>query len=542
MIPIPKFWIRNPSDVEAIARGCYFDDEAAEKPIEFIEKFCKQSIGRWAGQPLTLFDWQKDFLHRLFGWTRPDGRRRFQRVYLEIAKKNGKSTLLSALELYLLLADGEGAPEIYINACDKKQASIIFRESSRMVESSPSLKKRLKVVGGGEQEGSKRIVWEEGHGCIIPNSSLVDTKDGFNPSAILWDELHRQPNRNMWNVFLWSMTARDQPLRVAISTAGEDESGIWHEERDYSEKVNSGVVIDIEYLGVVYRALPEDDIDSPESWRKANPSLGETFTEEAFKRDLELAKRTPLELAEFMRLRLNIVTRAAQKFIDPVKWKACEGTVRSIEQLRGVPCYGGADLSSTEDLTAMALLFGDANTGFELHVRAYLPEDDIVELERRDKAPYRAWATQGYLCLTPGPCVDYNFIRRDINAYAKSCNLRALHVDRSYAVQLCTDLKESDGINVDYLRQGYLSLTSPTNELMRLILTKKITHDGNPVTTWCLLNAIATKDAAGNIKLSKDKSRLKIDVAAAIVDAVSAAIAGGASSTSVYQSRGVLFV
>jgi phage terminase large subunit-like protein len=542
--PVPSIWIRNPSDEEAIRQGCYFDDVAAERPILFIERFCKQSIGRWHGAPLLLFDWQKDFLRRVFGWKRADGLRRFRVVYLEVAKKNGKSTMLAGLELELDVADGEGSPEIHILAGDKKQAGIIFNESARMVEASPELKKRLQVIGGSLPAGNieKRIIDTARNGVILCNSSVADTKDGMNPSVAIFDELHRQPNRDLWDVYVYAGVAREQYLRLSITTAGEDESGIWHEQREHAEAVNKGTRIDTEFLGVVYRALPTDDLDSPETWRKANPSLGLTFSEDDFRRELETAKRTPHDLALFQRLRLNIVTRTAPKWMDMEKWKACGAAVPDLHELRTVPCYGGGDLSTTTDLSAVAFVFGDQSDGYDVHLRCYLPEDNIVALERRDKVAYRAWAERGWLTLTPGESIDYEFIRRDINEVVAECNLRGMYFDRYNATQLCTQLAESDGIAIEYLTQGFISLSPPTKELLRLVLAGKIRHGNHPILLWAISNAIAEEDAAGNVKLSKKKSRQKIDPAAALVNAIARAMSDANPGGSIYNERDLVLL
>lgn len=546
MNPVPKQWIRGPADVEAIKQGCYFDPESAERPIEFIESLCKQSIGDSKGDPLYLFDWQKDFLRRLFGWKQRNGRRRYKRVYLEVAKKNGKSTLLAALQLYLLLADGEGSPEIRILACDKSQAGIIFKESAKMINASPALKKRLKLIGGIEGgNNDQSIVWEAGNGVILVESSVVESKDGVNPSVVIFDELHRQPGRALWDIFEFAQVARQQPLRIAITTAGEDESGVWHEERTHADAVNSGKKdpSDIHFLGIVYRAMPEDNIDDPATWKKANPSMGETFTEDAFALDLARSKENPFKLNNFKRLRLGIICKEASKFIDAGKWSLGSKPIAKAHVLKFLPCYGGADLSSIVDLTATVFLHGTFADGFDVTCHAYLPEENIVELERRDRVPYRAWAEKGYLTLTPGSAIDYEFVRADINRVARENGINLLLVDPHNAQQLCNQLIEQDGLNVRTIQQGSISLNAPTKELLRLVMNGKIRHGDHPILKWCILNAIASTDAAGNIKLDKRKSREKIDLAAALVNAIAAAQADDDSGgESVYESRGVLFL
>jgi phage terminase large subunit-like protein len=525
-------WIRNPSDERAIAEGCYFDEAAGRFVVDFVEAFCRQSTGKWAGEPLTLLDWQRDYLVRLFGWKRPDGLRRFRTSYLEVAKKNGKSTLVAALAVFLLLADGEGSPEVHLNAVDKDQASIIFNEAKRMIQQSPELAKRLEVI-----DSKKRIVDPRGNGVVRANSADVASKDGVNASAVIFDELHRQKNREMWDIFAYASVARDQPLRISITTAGEEESGPWFEERDRSEKINAGSIPDTSHLGVVYRALPTDDLDAPATWRKANPSLGHTLKEDDFRREWDEAKRDPGKQANFLRLRFDVVTRGAVAFLDMARWDACEAPPAFT---RGDPSYAGLDLSETNDLSALCIGQGDPHEGFDVEWWFWLPEDNIVELERLHQVPYRAWAQAGLIALTPGSVIDYAFIRRTINDLAGDRELARLLTDPFNATKLAIELKEQDGLPVEAIRQGFLSLSAPTKELKRLIQSRRIRHGDNPIARWHASNCVAETDAAGNVKLSKKKSRKKIDGMAALVNMIAAAIGPGSDDgPSVYETRGV---
>lgn len=532
---VDRRWIRGPADELAIENGCYFDEEAGEKVCEFIETFCRQSKGKWAGELIKLLDWQRDFLMRLFGWKRADGRRRFRTAYLEVPKKNGKSTMLSALILVLLLIDGEAAPEIYLNACDTDQAAIIFEEAKRMVEASEELKARLEII-----DSKKRIVHPAGNGVIKTNSSIAASKDGLNPSGIIFDELHRQPNRLLWEVFEFAGASREQPLTVSITTAGEDTEGPWHEQRELSEKINAGIIPDTTHLGVVYRAMEEDDLDDPAVWKRCNPSLGVTIREEDFVHDHAKAKRTPADWANFRRLRLNLVTREEARFITPEAWAACDGKPRS---LSGRSFFGGLDLSSTTALSAFAAIAGDSEEGYDLHVRFWLPEDNIVDLERQHGVPYRAWANAGLIELTPGSVIDYGFIRRAVNDLADEGELRKLLVDPYNATKLALELRESDGLEVEFIRQGFLPLSAPTKELERLILGRKIRHGGHPILRWMVSNAVAVRDEAGSVKLSKKKARKPIDGMAAAVNAVAAmGTQAEDDGDSVYETRGLLFL
>lgn len=515
---VPSRWVRDPSDRLAIAEGCYFDEDAGRFVCDFIETFCRQSKGsQWAGRPMALLDWQRDFLMRLFGWKRPDGTRRYRKAYLEVAKKNGKSTLVSALVLVLLLADDAG-PEVYLNACDREQAGIVFTEARRMVEASPELKARLKVL---DSQANKRIVWEDGHGVVIANSSVAGSKDGLNPSGVIFDELHRQKNRELWAVFEYAGAARREPLRISITTAGEEEEGPWFEEREHSEKVAAGVVPDTSHLGVVYRCDPADDLDDEANWSKANPSLGTTINVDDFRREWAAAKSDPVKRNNFLRLRFNIVARASEKAIPLDLWDACAAPVDAAA-LAGAPCWMGLDLSATNDLTSLVAIFGDVDDGFDVLARFWLPEGNVAELERQHGVPYRAWADDGHITLTPGDVVDYQFVRREVLALAVAHALRLLGVDPRLAEKLAQDLQEQDGLPVKWVRQGFLSLGGPTKELDRLVRGRKLRHGGHPILRWHASNAIAVEDDAGNRKLSKRKSKKKIDGVAALVDAIAA--------------------
>jgi phage terminase large subunit-like protein len=532
--PVEARWLRDPSDTLAIDERCHFDEDAGRFACEFIETFCRQSTGKWAGKPLQLLDWQRDYLMRLFGWRRADGKRRYRTSYLEVAKKNGKSTLVAALAVYLLLADGEGSPEVHLNAVDRDQASIVFNEAKRMVEQSPELAGRLEVI-----DSRKRIVDPRGRGVIRANSADVASKDGVNASAVIFDELHRQKSREMWDVFSYASVARDQPLRIAITTAGEEESGPWFEQRDYSEKIITGIIPDTSHLGVIYRALPTDDVEDPATWRKANPSMGVTIREEDFGRELREARPDAARWANFARLRLNLVSRGDVAFIDLEAWDACSAPPL---ESSGAPIHAGLDLSDTDDLTALCWITGDAEAGYDVRWKFWLPEANIVALERKHQVPYRTWADRGFIDLTPGNVVDYSHIRRAINDLAADRGLAALLVDPYNATGLSIELKEQDGLPVETIRQGYLSLSAPTKELRRLIRAVRIRHGGHPIARWHAGNAVAEQDAAGNIKLSKRKSRRKIDGMAALVNAVAALEATPEGGRSIYETERLLIL
>ncbi|MDB6035810.1 MAG: Terminase [Verrucomicrobiales bacterium] len=533
---ITREWMRDKSDDLAVAEGCYFDPNAGQRACDFIEQFCCQSKGKWAGKTIVLIPWQRDFLMRLFGWKRIDGTRRFRTFYVEIPKKNGKSTLLAGIVLYVLIADGEPGAEVYICAYDRSQAGIIFDEARRMVEASPSLKRLLRAV-----ETAKKILYPKTNAILSALSADVPSKDGINASFTIFDELHRQRTPAMWEIMEFAGVARDQPIMGAITTAGTDLLSICYQQHEKSEKVAAGIDADTSHLGIIYAAAPDDDIESPATWRKANPSMGYTIKEHEFAAELKQALASTRKLPNFLRLRLNIWTQPDARFIARDKWAACGRAIIDPVFLDGATCYAGLDLASTTDLAALVLFFPDDKGGGDVLAHFWAPEDGAERRSNIDRVPYLQWAQEGLLTLTPGAVIDYAYIRSEIVALAARYDLRSLFADPWNARALLSQLRDEDGMNVCEIRQGFASLTGPTKELERLVLSGQLRHGSNALLTWCIDNAVVETDAAGNIKLSKGKSRERIDGGAALVNALAATIAdAGLGGESIYETRGMV--
>lgn len=532
--PVARKWVRGPADEIAVEAGCTFDLSAASHVVEFIETFCCHSKGKWAGQAFKLLPWQRDWITRLYGWKRPNGTRRFRTAYLEVPKKNGKSTMVSALGLYHLIADGEAGAEVYINAYDKEQALIIYNEAERTVKASRALGRVLEP-----KAAVKRIVHPDSNSYLVANSADVPSKDGFSASLTIFDELHRQKTRAMWDIFEYAGASREQPLTLSITTAGEDLESICWEQHRYSDQVNRGLIPDWAHFGVIYAADPADPIEDPATWHKANPSLGTTLSLDDFRADVAKALAEPRKLANFRRLKLNIWGQSDDVYLDQRAWAECGKIPVDPAALIGQICWAGGDLSSVDDLSALVTIFGDPEEGFDVLARFWLPEDDILELERRHRAPYRAWADQGYITLTPGNAIDYAFIRKEILEQYESYDLRVLFLDRYNAQQLGTQLAEEDGLPVEFLPQGMLSLSGPTKELARLVKSGKLRHGANPILDWMAANAVAQVDVNENVRLVKKRSRQKIDGIAALVNALAGATSAEASA---YESHGIQFI
>lgn len=533
---VTRSWIRNRGDELAVEHGCYFDQAAADHVVSFLETECHLSEGRWAGQPMRLLAWQREAVPRIYGWKRPDGRRRFRWVYVEIGKKNGKSPLGSGLAMYHLVADGEGGPSIFINGCDRSQTRIVFAHAANMARQSPSLAGLLEVI-----DSDDRIVCEANYGRIQAGSATVEAKDGLNASLVLNDEIHRWRDRKLWNVFRHAGASREQPLSISFTTAGDTTQALWHEQREYAEAVNDGRIPDTEYLGIVYRADPKDDIDDPRVWRKANPALGETLDPDQFGAELARAKRSPDEFNEFLRLRLNIVAGSSDKYLPPDVWARGNTPPRPLSRR---PTWIGIDLSAVNDLTAVVAIQGSEAEGFDLHPWFFLPEGGIERLEHAHGRPYRAWAEAGFLTLTPSMTVDYAWIIDRVVAIASSTDTRGIYLDPWNGVATYTALQDRHGLPVEMVRQGPISLNDATKQLQRHAIEGRIRHGGHPVLAWHASNAVARTDHNGNVALSKERSSGKIDGLSA---AVNAFVGIGThddtqDGPSIYETRGVHWI
>ena len=528
---VAKKHIQTSTDAIAAKEGCYFDQAAADHVCEFVEQFLVLSKGEWAGHPFKLQPWQRRLLQRLYGWKRKDGARRFRHAYISVAKKNGKSALLSALALYHLVADGEAGAEVYCCACDRDQARIVWEESKNMVEASKTLGRRLDLV-----PSTKRIVYSATKSFFHAISSIAGSKEGYNASLVIIDELHRQPNDDLFRTLQYSGAARRQPLFVCITTAGVDRNSICYRQYEYAKKVEAGVIEDTSFFVWIAEADPSDDVDDPKTWMKANPSLGVTIEEESFRQELKAAQDSPTSLNSFLRYRLNLWTDAFDTWILDSKWQACE---RELPNLDGRPCYAGLDLSSTTDVTALSLVFPLDGGCYAVKPYFWIPGDSAEQRERRDKVPYLTWERQGFITLTDGNVVDYDLVRAELGRLAARYSVRQVAIDRWNATQLSTQL-QGDGFNVVAFGQGFASMSAPTKELERLVLGGQLQHDGNPVMRWMVSNAAIEQDPAGNIKPSKKKSVERID--GVVATAMALGIAAGQPVVSpIYHDRDLLF-
>lgn len=510
----------------------WFDENAANRAVIFFERYLKHTKGKWAGAKFELMDWQKnDIIRPLFGWKRKDGTRKYRTAYIEIPRKNGKSTLSSGIALYLLFADNEYGAEIYSAAADREQAAIVFEIAKAMVEASPALKKRAKIY-------KRSIVVPKTMSSYKVLSADAPTKHGLNAHGIIFDELHAQPNRELWDVLTTSTGAREQPLVVAITTAGYDKNSICWEQHDYARKVLDGIIDDPSFFAYMAAADENDDWKNPKTWKKANPGLGQTVKLEYLEQEAKKAEQIPAYQNTFRRLHLNQWTQQDERWLDMAAWDATAGVVNA-NKLIGHECYGGLDLASTTDIAALVLLFPMDNGNYHILPYFWIPEANMKERIIRDKVPYDAWARDGFIEATEGNVIDYGIIRKRINELGRIYNIKEIGHDPWNATQLSLEL-DGDGFTMVPIRQGFASLSSPTKELMNLVLSKKIKHGGNPVLRWMADNMVVKQDPAGNIKPDKSKSTEKIDGIVALIMAIDRATRHKEDKKSVYEERGII--
>lgn len=507
----------------------YFDRRAASMAVAFFEKLLTHSKGEWAGQHFRLQEWQRtEIIEPLFGWKRADGTRRYRRAYIELPRKNGKSTLAAGLALYLLFADNEPGAEVYSAAADREQAHIVFDEAKSMVEGSPALLKHAQVY-------KRSVVLPRYKGTYRVLSADAYTKHGLNAHGIVFDELHAQPNRDLWDVLNTSTGARRQPLMIMITTAGvyEPESICW-EQHEYARRVLDGTVEDPAFFAYIAAAEDTDDWTDPMIWAKANPGLNVTIKLDYLETECERAKASPAYQNTFRRLHLNQWTAQDERWLDMTAWNAC---ARTFPELRGRPCYGGLDLSSTTDITAFVLVFPpvDDNEPYYILPHFWIPADAIVDRARRDRVPYDAWARDGHITTTPGSVIDYEYVVGRIEQLALEYEIQEIAFDRWGASLIYQQLEAKRQTMVQF-GQGFASMSMPMKEFLKLILARQIAHDGNPVLRWMADNVVARQDPAGNIKPDKARSRTRIDGIVATIMGLDRALR---YAPSLYETSGV---
>ena len=496
----------------------HYDKAKADRAVKFIENLC-HTKGKWAGKRFWLLPWQEQLIRDIFGIVKPDGYRQFRTAFVEICKKVGKSELAAAVALYLLYADNEPSAEVYGAAADRQQASIVF-----------------------EMTATKRIVNYGNSGYYQVLSAEVGGKHGFSVSGLVFDEIHTQPNRQLYDVLTkGSSDARQNPLHFIITTAGTDRHSIAYELHTKAVDILEGRRVDPTFYPVVYGLKDDEDWEDEANWYKVNPSLGYTVDIERLRDAYREAKQNPADEVTFKWLRLNMWVSSTVAWIpDAIFMKGNEEI--DLAALEGRDCYGGLDLSSTGDITALVLMFPprDEDEKYILLPFFWVPEETIPQRVKAASVPYDIWERQGYLLSTEGNVIHYDFIEKFINDLAEKYHIVEIAVDRWNATQMIQNL-EGDGFTMVPFGQGFASMSGPTKDFYRLLMEGQIIHGGHPVLRWMAGNVVVDTDPAGNIKVTKAKSKEKIDGIVAAIMALDRCIRNQTEPQgSVYDERGLL--
>lgn len=516
----------------------HYDKAKADRAVTFIENLC-HTKGKWAGTRFWLLPWQEQLIRDIFGIVKPDGNRQFRTAFVEICKKVGKSELAAAIALYLLYADNEPSAEVYGAAADRQQASIVFDVAKQMVEMSPALMKRSKLMAA-----TKRIVNYGNAGYYQVLSAEVGGKHGFSVSGLVFDEIHTQPNRQLYDVLTkGSSDARQNPLHFIITTAGNDRHSIAYELHTKAVDILEGRRVDPTFYPVVYGLKDDEDWEDEANWYKVNPSLGYTVDIERLRDAYREAKQNPADEVTFKWLRLNMWVSSTTAWIpDAIFMKGSDPI--NMRLLEGRDCYAGLDLSSTGDITALVLIFPprDMDEKYILLPFFWVPEETIPQRVKANSVPYDVWEKQGHLLATEGNVIHYDFIEKFICDLAEKYHILEIAVDRWNATHMIQNLEDA-GFTMVPFGQGFASMSTPTKEFYRLLMEGQIVHAGHPVLRWMAGNVVIETDAAENIKVTKAKSKEKIDGIVASIMALDRCLRNeGEPQGSVYDERGLLLI
>ena len=490
-----------------------FDEEKANRPIEFIERFCRHSKGEWAGQPVRLELFQKAFIQALFGFVgRETGLRRYREAFFLVGRKNGKSTLLAGLALYMLIADGEGGAEVYSTATKYAQARLLFDECHNMVKQSPDLSRHMK-------KRKSDLYYVPGMAKLQPLSRNSDSLDGLNASFVIMDELHGVKDRNLYEVMRQSQSARRQPLLVMITTAGTVRECIFDDMYNHACAVADGAITDDTFLPILYELDRRDEWMEPDAWMKANPSLGAIKKIDDLTIKVQRAKQNPVELSGVLCKEFNIreTVQSAWLSFDAIN---CTDTF-DMEEFRGAYCIGGVDLSITTDLTCASLLMMKRGSDKKYIAQMYwLPADSLQERVKRDKIPYDKWFERGLLRLCAGNSISYSDVTQWFVDMVKQYELFPAWVYYdSYSARYFVEEMQMQGFNMVRCIQGAKTLSLPMQMLGTDLQAHRVNYNDNPILKWCLTNTGIQTDRNGNIVPVKNQSpKQRIDGTAALLD------------------------
>ena len=518
--------------VATAAPGDWFDHEAAERAVKFIEKL-KHSKGRMFRKPFLLEPWQKDYVRTLFGWKRADGWRRYRKSFFFVARKNGKTALTAAIANAINYIDGENGAELYCTGHNKEQASILFDAAAYQVRSNPALIRRSKIT-----PTKKTIYYRQRNSTFRALPANEAGGHGFNTHFAAYDEFHLYntlKHIEMYDSIHTSTLNRDQPIELILTTAGWDQTTVCYEEYELACKVRDGLVDDSSFLPLIYEVPVEADWTDPAVWALANPNLGVSVPLDYLQRECEKAKRTPSYENTFRRLHLNQWTSQKTRWLSKFDWLNCWGTPTGLDLSK--PRYGGLDLSSTTDLTAYLQVQRRDSGGFHLRGHYWLPMERIRKMGQSG-LPVEGWIREGWLTPIPGAVIELDRIEEHVRQDASLGNLQAVGYD-PYAASGTSVKLDKEGIQMVKVRQGAMTLSEACKALERAILAGQIDHHGDPILAWCVENVEVKGDDNGNIRPVKPThgSPKKIDAVSAAVTALTVLLQTPEPKISSYESE-----
>lgn len=510
------------------SRGLFFDRTAAARVLGFFQDVLRLNGGEYEGIPYQPLGWQAFILGSLFGWIGPDGYRRFRVAYIETGKGSGKSPLAAGIGLYGMMADGEQRAEIYAAATKKDQAMILFRDAVAMVDQSPPLRARVHKSGVGSS------TWNLAHlptGSFFRPISADDGQSGPRPHIALLDEIHEHRNGNVVEMLRAGTKNRRQALIVMITNSGAGQHSYCWERHDHAVKVAAGQIDDDSLFSYVC-ALDEDDdpMHSEACWDKANPSLRAGLPGLKYLREqVTEARGMPGKESIVRRLNFCQWVESESPWISRDVWFGAQDDEFPADGLLGRRCWGGLDLSSAQDLTALVLLFepSEIDPQWRLVSHFWLPNDGLHDKGQRDRVPYISWRDAGHLHTTPGRAIDQLYVAQQAAELASMYEVQTIAYDR-WHIESFKQMLDREGISLplEPFGQGYKDMAPAVNEFERRLLGGQLKHGGNRVMTWCAANAVIVSDPAGNRKMAKDKASGRIDgIVAAIMAAGSSMVA-----------------
>lgn len=525
--------------VEGPTRGLFFDLKSADRAISFFADVLRLNGGEYEGKPYELLDWQAFIVGSLFGWLGSDGFRRFRMAYVETAKGSGKSPLAAGIGLYGMMADGEAGAEIYAAATKKDQAMILFRDAVAMVDHSPELRARITKSGTGLNVWN--LAWVDRRSFFRPIAS-DDGQSGPRPHISLLDEIHEHKDGYVIEMLKAGQKSRRQPLLFGITNSGTDKRSACWDYHDYGAKVSALQLADDSFFAFICSLDEGDDPFKDEAcWHKANPSLNVGLPGLRYLREqVDQARGMPSKESIVRRLNFCQWVEADAPWIGSEAWFGCEDKAFDLDRLIGRRCWGGLDLSSTQDLTALVLEFEptEDDPRWRQLEWFWLPGDGLHEKAEHDRVPYIAWRDAGHLLVTEGRAINKLAVVRKAAEITSLYDLQAMAYDR-WRIEDVKMLCEQEGVSLPFVPfgQGFKDMAPAVDEYERRLLDRQVCHRGNPVMTWCAANAVVVTDPAGNRKVAKEKATGRVDGVVASIMATGSSMGRQEDGPSVYENR-----